>query len=220
VSARASVTLKIATSLDSRIALSNGTSQWITNSKSRARTHQMRAEHDAVLVGIGTVLADDPLLTARTVPLPSRQPVRIVADSRLRTPADSRLIQTASAGRVVLAHARTDEPAHLNRDEIDLWHVGNEEGKVSPPELCRRARAEGVDTIFLEGGGTLAASFIQHGLVDRIFWFRAPIIIGGDGVPAIGSLGMEMMEQTSRWTLVDRELIDGDSLEIWEPFED
>ena len=89
------VTLKIATSLDARIALSDGTSQWITCSESRARGHQLRAAHDAILVGIGTVLADDPLLTARTVPLPAKQPVRIVADSHGRTPRSSRLVQSA-----------------------------------------------------------------------------------------------------------------------------
>jgi diaminohydroxyphosphoribosylaminopyrimidine deaminase/5-amino-6-(5-phosphoribosylamino)uracil reductase len=92
------VTLKLATSLDARIALADGTSQWITSSESRARGHQLRASHDAILVGIGTVLADDPLLTARTVPLPKKQPVRIVADSNGRTPLSSRLVQSVSSG--------------------------------------------------------------------------------------------------------------------------
>ncbi|MEM5517543.1 RibD family protein [Henriciella sp. AS95] len=220
MSARASVTLKIATSMDGRIALANGTSQWITNSQSRARSHQMRAEHDAVLVGIGTVLADDPLLTARIVPLPERQPVRIVADSRLRTPVTSRLVQSASAGRVVLAHAASNTSSASVLRDVDHWAVGDGNGRVAPAELVRRARAEGIDSIFLEGGGTLAASFLREGLVDRICWFRAPIIIGGDGIAAIGPLALETMANTSRWTLAERELISGDSLEIWEPLKD
>jgi diaminohydroxyphosphoribosylaminopyrimidine deaminase/5-amino-6-(5-phosphoribosylamino)uracil reductase len=91
------VTLKLATSLDGRIALADGTSQWITSSASRARAHEMRAAHDAVLVGAGTVLADDPLLTARTIPLPARQPLRIVADSHARTPLTSKLMTSPGA---------------------------------------------------------------------------------------------------------------------------
>ena len=95
-----SVTLKIATSLDGRIALEDGTSQWITGSDARARSHQLRAAHDGVLVGVGTVLADDPLLTARSVPLPPSQPVRIVMDSAGRTPPESRLVRSTAVGRV------------------------------------------------------------------------------------------------------------------------
>lgn len=213
---RASVSLKIATSLDAKIALSNGTSQWITNSKSRSRSHQLRAEHDAVLVGVGTVLADDPLLTARTVPLPKSQPARIVADSRLRTPVTSRFATSASAGRVVLAHAQPSDATYGGRD-VETWAVGDNAGRVSPKELVRRARAEGLDRIFLEGGGQLAASFLAAGLVDRIYWFRAPIIIGGDGLPSIATLGLQDMAETTRWKLSGREDIDGDCLEFWYP---
>lgn len=217
MSARASVTLKIATSMDARIALRDGTSQWITNGKSRARTHEFRAKHDAILVGIGTALADDPLLTARTVPLPKEQPVRIVADSQLRLSQDSRLAQSTSAGRIVLAHALSENPSRWNGRGVDLWSVGDGGGKVSPLELLRRSRAEGINSILLEGGGKLAASFLRAGLVDRIYWFRAPIIIGGDGLPAIADLGLGSMTEASQWSLQGRELIEGDCLELWEP---
>lgn len=213
------VTLKIATSLDSRIALANGVSQWITGPEARARAHEMRAAHDAVLVGVGTVLADDPLLTARTVPLPTRQPARIVADSRLRTPAASRLVQSSGAGTVILAHGdRVDAGAMSLPAGVATWQVGSgaADGRVSPCELLRRARAEGLDRIFLEGGGRLAASFIRAGLIDRIEWFRAPILIGGDGLPAIAALGMDKMEQARRWKRVHSEEIGDDVLEGWE----
>ncbi|WP_084419018.1 RibD family protein [Henriciella litoralis] len=211
------VTLKIATSLDGRIALSNGTSQWITNSASRARVHEMRANHSAVLVGIGTVLADDPLLTARTVPPPQNQPVRIVADSRLRTPKHARLLASAASGRVVLAHAQNASGETFDGSDVDLWEVGDGSGRVSPQHLLRRCRAEGINDVFLEGGGILAASFLRAGLVSRIAWFRAPIIIGGDGISAIGALGFQSMDAVSSWRLESREQIDSDTLEIWTP---
>lgn len=216
MTARATVTLKIATSLDSRIALSNGVSQWITGPEARAKAHEMRAAHDAVLVGVGTVVADDPLLTARTIPLPEKQPVRIVADSRLRTPAESRLVQSTATGRVVIAHAETaTTPEASYPGDLDFWPVGDGNGRVSPAELLRRARAESLDRIFLEGGGQLAASFVGAGLVERIEWFRAPILLGGDGIPAIAPLGLTSIDAASHWTLSSTEAVGGDILETW-----
>ena len=216
MTAGVSVTLKVATSLDGRIALSNGVSQWITGSKARARTHEMRAAHDAILVGVGTVLADDPLLTARTVPLPARQPVRIVADSRLRTPRVSRLLQSTGSGPVVLAHGHGVQASIADEtDHVSFWNVGECSGRVSPVQLLRRARAEGMNSVFLEGGGQLAASFLRAGLVDKIEWFRAPIIIGGDGVPAVAALGHEAIDLVLRWQLAGAEALGDDILETW-----
>lgn len=117
---RVSVTWKVATSLDGRIALADGTSQWITGAAARARAHEMRAAHDAVMVGIGTVLADDPLLTARTVPLPDEQPVRIVADSRARTPVTGRLMTSAGLGRIVIA-TKDVRDGPLQAAGAELW---------------------------------------------------------------------------------------------------
>lgn len=198
---RPSVTLKIATSLDGRIALSNGVSQWITGSESRARVHQMRAEHDAVLVGVGTVLADDPLLTARTVPAPKRQPVRIVADSLARTPATGRLVSSLSVGPVILAAAQPDSErvSALEAKGVKIWRCGDVSGQVSVTRLLDHCATAGVSSVFLEGGGKLAASFIKAGLVDRIEWFRAPLLIGGDGLPAIAALGLNEMSAAPRW---------------------
>ncbi|MEL7042421.1 MAG: RibD family protein [Pseudomonadota bacterium] len=214
---RPQVTLKIATSMDGRIALSNGVSQWITGSDSRARVHQMRAEHDAVLVGVGTVLADDPLLTARTVPPPAGQPVRIVADSKLRTSSQSRLLNSQGLGRVVLASAR---PAKGYRDDAiqdgpDIWVVPGHDGKVSPQALLDRCAVEGLNKIFLEGGGKLAASFITEGLVDTIEWFRAPLLIGGDGLPAVAALGVLEMTNAPRWRTAATARIGDDTLETY-----
>ena len=211
------VTLKIATSMDGRIALSNGVSQWITGSESRARVHQMRAEHDAVLVGIGTVLADDPLLTARTVPPPAKQPIRIVADSQLRTPDHARLLTSQGLGKVVLASAMA--PQGYSREAMqngpDIWVVPGDDGKVSPQRLIDRCAVEGLSRIFLEGGGKLAASFIQAGLVDTIEWFRAPILIGGDGLPAVAALGLSEMKHAPRWRTAATARIGDDTLETY-----
>ena len=210
------VTLKLATSLDARIALADGTSQWITSSGSRAKAHELRAAHDAVLVGIGTVLADDPLLTARTVPLPAKQPVRIVADSSGRTPKGSRLVQSVSSGRVVVATNGQPQDI-LARNGVEIWRCGNGI-RMDAKELVRRAEAEGIGSILLEGGGTLAASFIRAGLVDEIAWFVAPILIGGDGLPALGGLGLTELGAATRWKPVATERIGDDVLNTYVRF--
>lgn len=214
---RPHVTLKIATSMDGRIALANGVSQWITSSDSRARVHQMRASHDAVLVGVGTVLADDPLLTARTVPPPPRQPVRIVADSQLRTPAHARLLTSQGLGRVVLASATDPKgyPEDVVQEQPYIWLVPGPDGRVDPQKLMDRCAVEGLGKVFLEGGGKLAASFIKSGLVDTIEWFRAPILIGGDGLPAVAALGLSEMQDAPRWRAAATERIGDDTLETY-----
>jgi len=215
--ARPRVTLKIATSMDGRIALENGVSQWITGSQSRARVHEMRGQHDAVLVGSGTVFADDPLLTARTVPPPPSQPVRIVADSKARTPINSRLVQSVGLGTVIVAATLPEgqEVSALENAGVDVWRCGDVDGRVSPDRLLDRCAIEGFSSVFLEGGGKLAASFIKAGLVDKICWFRAPILIGGDGLPAIGALGLTAMEDAPRWHTAATEAIGDDVLETY-----
>jgi diaminohydroxyphosphoribosylaminopyrimidine deaminase / 5-amino-6-(5-phosphoribosylamino)uracil reductase len=207
------VTLKLATSLDARIALADGTSQWITSSDSRARGHELRAAHDAILVGIGTVLADDPLLTARTVPMPKKQPIRIVADSSGRTPISSRLVQSVSSGRVVVA-TNGQPQDFLSRNGVEVWRCGNGV-RMDVQELLRRAEAEGIGSLLIEGGGTVAASFIRAGLVDEIAWFVAPILIGGDGLPALGGLGLQNLGDATRWKPVATERIGDDVLNTY-----
>lgn len=208
------VTLKVATSLDGRIALSDGTSQWITGPPARARSQEMRAAHDGVLVGVGTALADDPLLTARTVPPPARQPVRIVADSEGRTPPRSRLARSVHLGRVIVAVARGSHE-ELHAAGVEVWNCGGRDGRVSPSELVRRAEVEGLASLMIEGGGQLAAAFLREGLVDRLAWFRAPILIGGDGLPAVAALGLTRMEDAPRWRHAATERIGDDTLDTY-----
>ena len=212
---KVTVTWKTATSLDGRIALGDGTSQWITGSDARARVHEMRAAHDAIMAGIGTVLADDPLLTARTVPVPETQPIRIVADSKARTPVAGRLVSSLNLGRVIIA-TDTVKDGPLSEAGAELWPCNQgEAGGIDLEYFLKRCAVEGISSIFLEGGGQLAASFLKAGLIDTIQWFRAPLLIGGDGVPSLGALGLTAMPAASHWSITATERIGPDILETY-----
>ena len=210
------VTLKLATSIDGRIALRDGSSQWITSSESRARTHQMRAQHDAVVVGIGTVLADDPMLTARTVPLPDKQPARLILDSHGRIPAKGRLMSSLGVADVIVAVENADRGQPLERAGARVWSCGSgADGGVDLNALVNRCSVEGISSLFVEGGGKVAASFIKQGLVDEIAWFRAPIIIGGDGLSAVSDLGLTAIDTAPKFRLFTTERIGPDCLDIY-----
>lgn len=191
------VTLKLATSLDARIATASGDSQWITGETARAWAHLLRARHDAVAIGIGTALADDPRLTCRLPGLPTRPPARIVFDSHLRLPADGNLAAGAGDGPVLVI---TGEGADKERAEklqacgITVIEVGRDaDGRPDVTASLRAVADTGITRLLVEGGGILAASMLRAGLVDRISWFRAPRAIGGDGLPAIAPFGIERL---------------------------
>lgn len=194
-SERPTVTLKLATSLDGRIALANGQSKWITSDAARAEVHRLRAAHDAVIVGSETVLADDPELTARTDPMPEKQPLRVVADSRGRVPASAKLFSTLEMGPVAVATLETmDLDRWPSTQGLQFWMLpAGEGGSVSLVELLNSAQRAGVASLMVEGGGQLAAAFVRAGLVDRIEWFRAPVLLGGDGKPCLGALGLDIL---------------------------
>jgi diaminohydroxyphosphoribosylaminopyrimidine deaminase / 5-amino-6-(5-phosphoribosylamino)uracil reductase len=183
-SGRPAVTLKSALSLDGRTASAAGDSRWISGPQSRALVHRWRAEVDAVAVGIGTVLTDDPLLTARDLPTPApRQPARVVFDSRARLPLDSRLI--ASAGEapliVVTASGAPSQGIAALRDAgaevIVCEGAPVERVDAALAQLGRR----GITALLLEGGAGLAGSFLDCGEVDELRLFVAPVVIGGAG---------------------------------------
>ncbi len=221
-SLRPSVTLKLATSLDGRIATARGDSKWITGEEARAEAHRLRAAHDAILVGSGTVLADDPELTARTDPPPARQPLRIVADARGRTPVDARLIRTLDQAPLAIAVgsvAAGEKYAGLQAPGLEVWGVldGTWNGPgVSPKALMDTCRQRGLASVLIEGGGQVAASFVKAGLVDRIEWFRAPILLGGEGLPALGGLGLENVVDAP--TFVRTRVIEV-GVDLWESYE-
>jgi len=215
---RPSVTLKLATSLDGRIALGNGQSKWITGEAARAEVHRLRAAHDAVIVGSETVLTDDPELTARTDPMPEKQPLRVVADSRGRVPASAKLFSTLEIGPVAIA---TLETANLDRwpstQGLQFWMLPAGEGSssVSLIEMMNSAQRAGVMSMMVEGGGQLAASFVKAGLVDRIEWFRAPVLLGGDGRPCLGGLSLETLDDAPRFERVSVKEV---GVDLWESY--
>jgi diaminohydroxyphosphoribosylaminopyrimidine deaminase / 5-amino-6-(5-phosphoribosylamino)uracil reductase len=194
------VTLKLATSLDGRIATHTGASQWITSPQSRAKVHEMRAAHDCVLTGIGTVLADDPLLTARTSPPVSKQPLRVVLDSHLRTPASSKLLNTAAESPVCLFHDKSHIPQPAHAGVRPFGVTAHADGLDLTEVLTILRRDLGVASIIIEAGSQVAGSFLRAGLVDRVVWFRAPMILGGDGLSVFGPLGVDDLSQAFIWT--------------------
>lgn len=218
--ARPYVTLKLATSLDGRIAAANGESRWITGPEARAAVHAMRAAHDAVVVGIGTALADDPELTVRTEPAPQTQPARIVIDSQCRLMPDGKLARSAREGRVVVyvtAESGPEKRAALSEAGVDVRVVDALEGKVNLAAALADMQASGLHRVLVEGGGQLASALVEAGLVDRLEWMRAPIVLGGGGVPAIAALSDARLSAAPRWRRVDVRAIGADLWESYEP---
>lgn len=176
------VALKTASTLDGKIAAYTGDSKWITGEESRAKVQEIRARLMAVMVGIGTVLADDPLLNCRIVDREVRQSVRIIVDSNARLPLNSRIVQTATAYRTIVAHTRfaaEEQLQQLREHGVETLLCNEEEGLVRVEDLCRKLGKSGIDSVLLEGGGSLNFSFLNKGLVDEIYAFIAPKIIGG-----------------------------------------
>jgi len=184
------VTLKIAQTLDGYIASGKGEPGWITGVSSRKRVHEMRRDHDAVLVGIGTVLADDPELTVR---IAGGFPVkRMVLDSRLRIPLKSRLLNLPDARNTIIVttnRASSRRIAEIKASGCQVWPVRSDSGRVHLPSLCRMCVENGIQSILVEGGSRVFSSFLRGGLADRIVCFIAPRIFGR-GIPAFETQGM------------------------------
>jgi diaminohydroxyphosphoribosylaminopyrimidine deaminase/5-amino-6-(5-phosphoribosylamino)uracil reductase len=193
---RPEVTLKLALSRDGFIGTKGGGQAGITGTESRAQVHLMRAESDAILVGIGTVLADDPLLTCRLPGLESRSPIRIVLDSHLRLPLQSALVTTSGTVPVWSAASAGADP--MKRQALEaagcrILATETDCGATALPELLDDLAAQGIATLMVEGGATVASSFLQEGLVDRLALFEGPAAIGpaaiGPGAIGPGAIG-------------------------------
>jgi diaminohydroxyphosphoribosylaminopyrimidine deaminase/5-amino-6-(5-phosphoribosylamino)uracil reductase len=213
------VTLKLATSLDGRIATATGASRWITGPAARERAHLLRATHDAVLVGTGTALADDPQLTCRLPGLEDRSPVRIVIDRHLRLPATLRLFTEANQTPTWLATLPSSDPARraaLVAQEVKIITAEPDAtGNIDLAILLKRLGDEGLSRLLVEGGGTLAAALLRAGLVDRLVWMRAPMLIGGDGISAVATLGLSNLAGAPRFALTSSETAGGDVIETY-----
>ena len=212
-------TLKCGTSLDGRIATGGGESQWITGEAARDAAHRLRATHDAVLIGSGTALADDPELTCRLPGLGGRSPVRIVVDGRLRLPTDSRIVKTARdvpTWLVTLAPSAGSAKEPFAAAGIEIIEAPpGADGSPDLEWLAGELGGRGLTRVLVEGGGRLAASLLGAGLADRLAWFRAPLVIGGDGVPAAGGFGVERLRDAPRFVRTASVALGADILETY-----
>jgi len=213
-------TLKSASSLDGRIATHAGDSQWITGEEARKVGHALRNDHDAIMVGIGTALVDNPMLTCRLPGLEDRSPVRIVFDSRLRLPLTHKMVATASKHPTwIVTLPGNDEnrkkafsSAGVTLIEVDTDRSGYPNLEQAATEMGKR----GLTRVLVEGGSHLAASFLEHNLIDRVAWMRAPRIIGGDGLPATMAFGVEKLEQTADFKRISSREAGADLIELYE----
>lgn len=217
LSGRPMVTLKTATTLDGKIAAQDGASQWITGPEARARGHLLRATHDAIMIGIGTALADDPSLTCRIAGLGDRSPLRIVVDSTLRLPLDSTLVETAreTPTWIVTAADNAKGDAHAARGVEIIRVEGDAAGRVQMAAALQALGARGLTRLLVEGGGMLAAALMRADLVDRLAWFRAAAIMGGDGVSAVAPLGIANPDDMARYERVSTMPVGGDVMETY-----
>lgn len=208
--------LKAAASLDGRSASRDGVSQWITGPRARAWGRTLRAEADAIVVGIQTVLTDDPLLTSRWAG--ARDPVRVVLDSTLRMPLTARLVQTAGSvpTRVLTTPAAvaTARAAALRAAGVQVDAVSaGADGRPDPGAAVERFAAWGWTTVLVEGGPTVAGSFVDAGRVDYVCWFVAPLVLGGEGArAAVGGRGAERPSTALRLEGVRRRKLGPDLL--------
>ena len=199
---RPMVTLKLASTLDGRIATHGGESQWITSIEARRLGHALRGRHDAVMVGVGTVLADNPELTCRIPRFRPTPNVRIVADSHLRTPLTSRLLTTATR---IPTWFLLREGTNLAREDAfkeigaTLIKIPGSSAGIDLEAGFQALGSAGLTRVLVEGGGQLAAALLRADLVDRIAWFHAPAVMGGDGWPAVQAFGVETLDQMPRF---------------------
>lgn len=224
------VTLKLATSLDGRIATASGESRWITGPRAREEVHRLRAMHQAILVGVETAIADDPELTVRLSGFVGIQPVRVVLDSRQRLPLTSKLVREAH--RLPTVVVTVENPNNRLTDAgVTVIQVASNEGRPDPKAVLEALRADFAGRIaeqlgaapdvpveanvMIEGGGQVAASFLSAGLVDQIEWFRAPIILGDEGRPAIGAFVLKDLAAAPRFRRLGVETVGDD---LWERY--
>ena len=199
------VTLKLAVSLDGKVATAHGESQWITGPEARADGHRLRHAHDAIMVGIGTALADDPELSARAGFESGRQPLRVVADSGLRLPPSARLLSHGRA-RALIATVLGADPERrrlLEAAGAELVELPADEGRVPLRELLGHLARRGLVSLLVEGGPTLLGAMRAEGLGDRVVAYVAPIVLGGAGAPGpVGGAGAARLAQAwrLRWT--------------------
>jgi len=193
------ILLKTAMTLDGRIAARTGHARWITGPEARQKAHQIRDEYDAILVGVNTVLADDPELTCRLPDAGGDDPIRLILDSRARTPLSARILQVESTAPTVIVTtdlAPEENLTRLKATGTEIITVPSREGRVNLPELLAELGRREISSLLVEGGSEVSAAFLNAALVDKVLWFIAPKLIGGKDAPGpVGGAGAERMDE-------------------------
>ena len=218
---RPHVILKLAVSADDRIGAAGHKPLAITGDAAKTQVHLLRAHSDAILVGIGTVMADDPLLTCRLPGMEARSPVRVVLDRALRIPADSRLVHSARATALWVMSSETAEAAAAMKLGAAGAQVTRVPADLTKPGLDLSAvlhalNDKGISRLMVEGGARVAASFVAAGLVDEIWLLRGPAAVGADGVPALDAMPLAALTQSPAYRVRASETLDRDTLTIYE----
>ena len=206
------VRLKAAITLDGKIAASGGDSKWITGAQARAHVHRLCNEHDAILVGINTVLADNPRLTVRDIP-DGNSPIRVVLDSMARLPGDCHILNDDGVSVIVITGS--DAPNRVWTDRKNLFVVEAPTRIPEIPWVKEQLGKQGIRSLFVEGGSLVHASFIKSGCVDQLYLFIAPKVIGGQqALSWCGELGCDLIADAVRWQVQSASEIGDDILLI------
>lgn len=197
------VVAKVGQSLDGKIATSSGESRWITSPEARRFGHRLRRDADAVLVGVNTVLRDDPLLTVRAIRGHPDRPIKVIVDSRLRMPLTARCFSTQSPAPTIIVTtdgAAASKRRAIERRGAEVWVLSpSSQGRVPLRRLCRRLAQRGIQSLLIEGGAEVLAGAFAERLVDRAVWCISPILIGGRDAPgSIGGQGVRRLNQAIR----------------------
>jgi len=216
---RPQVLLKLAASADGKAGLAGRNPAAITGEAARIRVHQMRAESDAILIGIGTVLSDDPHLTCRLPGMMERSPVRVVLDARLRIPLAISMIGTARETPTWVFTGASASPVAediLKAKGIEVFRVEGKDGRLDLPAVLKLLAERGITRLMVEGGPTVAAAFVHADLVDEVALFRSAKPIGADGIELLEGLPMTALTQSPKLKAVATETIGQDTLETFE----
>ena len=218
---RPMVTLKLATSLDGKIATALHESQWITGAMARHQSHLLRARHDAIMVGTATVLADNPRLTVRLPGLERFSPLKVILDRQRRIPLEYHIFSPPAL--LVSGKLQAEEREFFRAREIQVAELfegdrGSETSRSTMMHrILKRLGEAGHNSVLVEGGGKLAANLLDHDLVDRLVWFRAPVILGEGGIPAVAHAQAQKLADYTRWQVSERRPVGDDYMEILKP---
>ena len=214
-------TLKMASSIDGRIASANGESRWITGPEARRLVHMMRANHDAVLIGAGTARIDGPLLDVRDMGMEEDNPVRIILDGGLSLSLTSRLAQTASQTPLwICHHGGVDKTRKKTWEDIGATLIeikSSQTGELDLKDMALQLGKRGITRVLCEGGGRVASSMIAAELVDSLVTFTAGLAIGSEGGSVFGPLQIDALQDAPRFDLIESRTVGDDVMNVWQP---